>query len=328
MDQATFIIIAISFLVAVGIGGVGFVFVGGQNSAQKRVARVAGPGRAKNARVESEADSSEKRRKQMQETLKGLEEQQKEHKKKLSLAMRLERAGLKIDTRSFHMLSAIVGLIMAGLLLLTGFSSLVGLLGGFAVAFGVPRWILKFLINRRQKAFAEEFANSIDVIVRGVKAGLPINDCLKIIANEAPDPVGQEFRDLVEGQRVGVSMEQGLMRMYERMPLAEVNFFMIVLNIQQKTGGNLSEALGNLSRVLRDRKKMRGKIKAMSQEAKASAAIIGSLPPGVMGLITLTSPGYMDLLFSTTLGNILIIGGACWMLCGVLVMRKMIDFKF
>jgi tight adherence protein B len=123
-------------------------------------------------------------------------------------------------------------------------------------------------------------------------------------------------------------MEQGLMRMYERMPLAEVNFFMIVLNIQQKTGGNLSEALGNLSRVLRDRKKMRGKIKAMSQEAKASAAIIGSLPPGVMGLITLTSPGYMDLLFSTTLGNILIIGGACWMLCGVLVMRKMIDFKF
>ncbi|WP_339614077.1 type II secretion system F family protein [uncultured Parvibaculum sp.] len=328
MDQATFIIIAISFLVAVGIGGVGFVFVGGQNSAQKRVARVAGPGRAKNARVESEADSSEKRRKQMQETLKGLEEQQKEHNKKLSLAMRLERAGLKIDTRSFHMLSAIVGLIMAGLLLLTGFSSIVGMLGGFAVAFGVPRWILKFLINRRQKAFAEEFANSIDVIVRGVKAGLPINDCLKIIANEAPDPVGQEFRDLVEGQRVGVSMEQGLMRMYERMPLAEVNFFMIVLNIQQKTGGNLSEALGNLSRVLRDRKKMRGKIKAMSQEAKASAAIIGSLPPGVMGLITLTSPGYMDLLFSTTLGNILIIGGACWMLCGVLVMRKMIDFKF
>ncbi|NIJ40776.1 tight adherence protein B [Parvibaculum indicum] len=328
MDQATFIIIAISFLVAVGIGGVGLVFVGGQNSTQKRVARVAGPGRAKNVRGDSEVDSGEKRRKQMQETLKGLEEQQKKHNKKLSLAMRLERAGLKIDTRSFHMLSAIVGLIVAAILLLTGFSTLVAMLGGFASAFGVPRWILKFLINRRQKDFGEEFANSIDVIVRGVKAGLPINDCLKIIANEAPDPVGQEFRDLVEGQRVGVSMEQGLLRMYERMPLAEVNFFMIVLNIQQKTGGNLSEALGNLSRVLRDRKKMRGKIKAMSQEAKASAAIIGSLPPGVMGLITLTSPGYMDLLFSTTLGNVLIIGGACWMLCGVLVMKKMIDFKF
>ena len=328
MDQATFLIIAISLLVALGIGGVGFVFVGGQNSAQKRVARVAGPGRARASRGESEIDNSEKRRKQMQETLKGLEEQQKAHNKKLSLAVRLERAGLHIDARSFHMMSAIVGLVAAGLLLLTGFSFFVGLLGGFAAAFGLPRWVLKFLINRRQKLFGEEFANSIDVIVRGVKAGLPINDCLKIIANEAPDPVGQEFRDLVEGQRIGVSMEQGLMRMYERMPLAEVNFFMIVLNIQQKTGGNLSEALGNLSRVLRDRKKMRGKIKAMSQEAKASAAIIGSLPPGVMALITLTSPGYMDLLFTTTLGNILIAGSACWMLCGVLVMRKMIDFKF
>lgn len=328
MDQATLIVIAISLLAALGIGGIGFVFVGGQNSAQKRVARVAGPGRVKTVRGDSEADSGEKRRKQMQETLKSLEEQQKAQNKRLTLSMRLERAGLHIDPRSFHMLSAIVGLVAAAMLLLTGFSLLVAMLGGFAAAFGLPRWVLKFLINRRQKAFGEEFANSIDVIVRGVKAGLPINDCLKIIANEAPDPVGTEFRDLVEGQRVGVTLDQGLARMYERVPLAEVNFFMIVLNIQQKTGGNLSEALTNLSRVLRDRKKMRGKIKAMSQEAKASAAIIGSLPPGVMGLIYLTSPGYMDLLFTTTVGNMMLVGSAMWMTTGVLVMRKMIDFKF
>ena len=164
--------------------------------------------------------------------------------------------------------------------------------------------------------------------MRGVKSGLPVNDCLKIIAVEAPEPVRTEFQGLVEGQRVGVTLEQGLLKIYERMPLPEVNFFQIVLSIQQKTGGNLSEALGNLSRVLRERKKMRNKIQAMSQEAKASAAIIGSLPPGVMILIYLTSPDYMNLLFTTTVGNMIIVGSLMWMTIGILVMKKMIDFKF
>ena len=133
---------------------------------------------------------------------------------------------------------------------------------------------------------------------------------------------------LVEAQRVGVTLEQGLEKIYERMPLPEVNFFMIVLAIQQKTGGNLSEALGNLSKVLRERKKMRGKIQAMSQEAKASAGIIGSLPPAVMLLIYFSSPGYMTVLFTTTAGNIIIVGSLMWMTIGVLIMKKMIDFKF
>ncbi|MBL4864335.1 MAG: type II secretion system F family protein, partial [Rhodobiaceae bacterium] len=119
-----------------------------------------------------------------------------------------------------------------------------------------------------------------------------------------------------------------LQRVYERMPLPEVSFFMIVLAIQQKTGGNLSEALGNLAKVLRERKKMRAKIQAMSQEAKASAGIIGSLPPGVMLLIYLTTPEYMNLLFVTTTGNMIIAGGVMWMGLGILVMKKMINFNF
>lgn len=330
MDQATVTIFGIALLAALCIGAVGFVFVGGQSQSQKRVARVT---RAGNARLQTgtggaEVDNSEKRRKQMQETLKGLEEKQKEQKKRISLATRIERAGLETTTRSFYIFSAISGLVMAFVLMITGFSLGVALLGGFAAGFGLPRWVLSYLIKRRQKAFTEEFANSIDIIVRGVKSGLPVNDCLKIIAAEAPEPVRTEFQGLVEGQRVGVTLEQGLAKIYERMPLPEVNFFQIVLSIQQKTGGNLSEALGNLSKVLRERKKMRGKIQAMSQEAKASAAIIGSLPPGVMILIYLTSPDYMNLLFTTTAGNIIIVGSLMWMTIGILVMKKMIDFKF
>ena len=166
------------------------------------------------------------------------------------------------------------------------------------------------------------------MIVRGVKSGLPVNDCLRLISTEAAEPVRSEFQGIVEGQKVGVTLEQSLARIYERMPLAEVNFFQIVLSIQQKTGGNLSEALSNLSKVLRERKKMRGKIQAMSQEAKASAGIIGSLPPGVMALIYITTPDYMSVLFSTTIGNMIIVGGLMWMGIGVFMMKKMIDFKF
>jgi len=328
MDQTTLMIFGIALLAALCIAAVGFVFVGGKTESQKRVARVTRGGNARLPVVEGEVDNSEKRRKQMQETLKGLEEKQKEQKRRISLATRIERAGLDISMRTFLIFSVVAGVVVMGVMIVGGLSLPVATLGGFAAAFGLPRWTLSYLIKRRQKAFVEEFANAIDVIVRGVKSGLPVNDCLRLISTEAAEPVRTEFQGIVEGQKVGVTLEQGLARIYERMPLAEVNFFQIVLAIQQKTGGNLSEALGNLSKVLRERKKMRGKIQAMSQEAKASAAIIGSLPPGVMGLIYLTSPDYMTVLFSTTAGNMIIVGGLMWMSIGVLVMRKMIDFKF
>lgn len=327
--QSTLIIFAIAGLAALCIGAIGFVLVGGESKSQQRVARVT---RAGNARLtpsaESDVDNSEKRRKQMQETLKTLEDKQKELKKRIPLKTRIERAGLDIEPRIFYIASAVCGLVVMLGIKLAGLALFIALLGGFAAAFGLPRWVLSYLMKKRQKAFAEEFANAIDVIVRGVKSGLPVNDCLRIIATESPEPVRTEFQGIVEGQRVGVTLEQGLEKIYERMPLPEVNFFQIVLSIQQKTGGNLSEALGNLSKVLRDRKKMRAKIQAMSQEAKASAAIIGSLPPGVMLLIYFTSPDYMTVLFTTTPGNMIIVSGLVWMGIGILVMKKMIDFKF
>jgi tight adherence protein B len=193
---------------------------------------------------------------------------------------------------------------------------------------GLPRWLLKFLRKRRQNKFLAEFANSLDVVVRGVKAGLPVNDCFQMIATEASEPVRGEFRLLVEAQRVGVPLDDGLERMFERMPLPEVNFLAIVMAIQKDSGGNLAEALGNLSKVLRERKKMHGKIRAMSQEAKSSAAIIGSLPILVMGVVYITTPDYITTLWTDPFGQVMLGFSALWMMTGVLVMRKMINFDF
>src|SRR6185503_18364148 len=161
-----------------------------------------------------------------------------------------------------------------------------------------------------------------------VKAGLPLMDCLKVISVEAPEPAKSEFRAIVETQAIGMPLGEACTKLFERMPVPEANFFGIVISVQQKAGGNLSEALGNLSRVLRDRKKMKAKIQAMSMEAKASASIIGALPICVGGLVYLTSPDYIELLWTADLGRVMIAGSACWMATGIFVMKKMINFGF
>ena len=151
---------------------------------------------------------------------------------------------------------------------------------------------------------------------------------MKMITVEAPEPLKSEFRAIIETQAIGIPLGEACGKLYERMQVPEANFFGIVIAIQQKAGGNLAEALGNLSRVLRDRKKMKGKIQAMSQEAKASASIIGALPVAVMTLVWVTSPQYINLLFTEPLGNVMLVGSVMWMSMGILVMKKMINFDF
>jgi tight adherence protein B len=209
-----------------------------------------------------------------------------------------------------------------------GAGLLVSAVLGFAGAFGVPRWLLSYLKKRREAKFLDHFPDAVDVIVRGIKAGLPLLDCLKMIVSEAPEPIKSEFRLILETQAIGMPLGEACGKLYERTPLPEANFFGIVVAIQQKSGGNLSEALGNLSKVLRDRKKMKAKIQSMSQEAKASASIIGALPIAVMTLVYLTSPNYISLLFTNPVGHIMLAGSAIWMTTGVFVMKKMINFDF
>jgi tight adherence protein B len=196
-----------------------------------------------------------------------------------------------------------------------------------AGALGLPRWFVSFRRTRRVKAFLNEFPNALDIIVRAVKSGLPLNDAVRLIANESPEPVKMEFRRIVDSQQMGISIPDATLRMPETMPCTEASFFGIVIQIQSQAGGNLSEALGNLSRVLRDRKKMKAKVQALSMEAKASAAIIGALPFIVAFLVYLSSPDYLMPLFNTSVGNLILGCAAVWMSIGILVMRKMMNFE-
>ena len=332
MDQATLMMIGLALTVALAVGGVAFAFLGtGSDKTNKRVASVARGGAGRGAAIkgaDTAGESNAKRRKQVQETLKEIERKNEQVKERPTLGALLAQADWNIDERMFYILTVGIGVVTMVAFFIMGYQWYVDVGVGFAVGLGLPRWLLKFTINRRKKAFTKEFANAIDVIVRGVKAGLPLNECLKIIAHETPEPVAPEFRQIVEGLKVGVTLEDGLKRMYSRMPVPEVNFFQIVLTIQQKTGGNLSEALGNLSGVLRDRKRLQGKIQALSSEAKASAGIIGSLPVVVMGLVYATTPEYISLLFTDRFGNFLLLCCAGWMSCGIFVMKKMISFKY
>lgn len=328
MDQQ---ILIVAVLGLVAFGALAFVFLQPtqRDKANKRVSALNTAKAAKRAGGGNTEAQSKERRKKLAESLAALDDKTKNLKKKrrLTMTQMLDQAGLPVKPKHFYIASLItavffgvVGLISGQQLWITGLLFVVG-------GLGFPRWIVNFLRKRRQKKFVDEFSNAIDVIVRGVKSGLPVNECLKIIAREAPRPVCDEFHMLVEGIRVGLSMEQALERMYERMPLQEVNFFGIVLMIQQKTGGNLAEALSNLAGVLRSRKLMDGKIKALSAEAKASAMIIGALPFLVMGAVKLSSPDYLDPLFTTKMGNFILIGAGIWMGTGILVMQKMMKIK-
>jgi tight adherence protein B len=318
---------AVFFLAALAMGGVAWVFVypilSGERKAERRMAGVArSEPLARPTRV-----AQKSRREQVEGTLKELEQRQKKAKR-LPLAMRISQAGLHWSKRTF--MAAAVGLGLAAFLIamLLGAGLVAALAFGFAAGGGLPLWLLRFLKKRREARFLETLPDAVDVIVRGIKAGLPLLDSLKMIASEAPEPVRSEFRSIIETQTIGIPLGEACMKLYERMPVAEANFFGIVILVQQRSGGNLSEALGNLSRVLRDRKKMKAKIKAMSMEAKASASIIGALPIVVMTLVYLTSPGYIELLWTDHLGRMMLASCAVWMCLGVLVMKKMINFDF
>ncbi|GLQ19956.1 type II secretion system F family protein [Algimonas porphyrae] len=278
---------------------------------------------------QTKVDESGNRRKQIEESLKKLEDTQKSKKKAAkSINAKLLQADVSMSRSTFLTISLAIALVVAVLGLILGFPILLLAAASFVAGFGLPRMVLNMKIKRRQKKFVAHFADGMDIIVRGVRTGLPLGDCLKIIAHESPDPMGAEFRRVVEAEAVGVPIEICLEQMFERLPIAEVNFFATVLNIQKTTGGNLGESLANLSNVLRSRKILAEKIKALSAEAKMSAIIIGALPIVVMGLVSIMSPDYMTQLFTTDRGQQNLMIGAVMMGMGIFIMRKMIDFKY
>ena len=327
MDPQTIMAVCAAGLVVC----VGMLFMGDKTSSEsKRVREFTGKKTiGSNLREKLKVEDSGNRRKQIEETLGKIEERQKSKKKKAkSVESRLLQADWSMKPQTFIMGSIILAVVFGGLSLVLGLPIQACGALAFVMGFGFPRFILSGAINRRQKKFTSHFADAMDIIVRGVRTGLPLGDCLKIIAHESPDPLGAEFRRVVEGESLGIPIEVCLDQMYERMPISEVNFFSTVLNIQKTTGGNLGEALANLSNVLRGRKILREKIKSLSAEAKVSAMIIGSLPIIVMILVTIASPDYMNDLYKTSTGQRNMMIGAGMMVVGTLMMRKMINFKF
>lgn len=337
MNQQVMMLVAAASAFS-AIVAIGFVATGsGSGSGGKRVKAIAAghsPSRG--------PDLNTAKRKQMAEAIQKLREREEAVRKNRqvskSIPDRLEQAGLAIPIPTFWIGSLVLGVVAGAGAYVAGVGAslgggavpgvrlLVPALIAFVAAFGIPRWALGMAIGMRQKKFVGQFADAIDVIVRGVKSGLPLNECLKVIARESSQPLAGEFDRVVDSLQMGVSLETTMSRLYQRMPLQEVNFFAIVLNIQAKAGGNLSEALGNLSAVLRARKLLKEKVKALSSEAKASAWIIGSLPVIVMVLVYFTTPAYIMTLFTDKTGHLILLGASGLMATGIYIMRQMINF--
>lgn len=341
--SSTFVILLVSVLAFVSIAGIGFAFTAGANDTGKKRAREIGAGRGPQmSRAASKAnDDTVKRRAKTEEMLENLRKQDQERRKKSAaqdIGSMLTQAGLELPVATFWVFSAVTGVVCAAAVWMSGADGLV--ISGisfksrpvlcaaafFAGSLGLPKFVLNTMIKGRHRKMTNQFADGLDVIVRGVKTGLALNECFRIIARESPEPLRKEFLTFSDNLQMGSGLDRALAQLYKRMPLQEVNFFAIVLTIQAKAGGNLSEALGNLSTVIRSRKMMREKVSALSSEAKASSMIIGSLPFVVGTMVFMTTPDYIMELFLTETGHVILVMAAMMMGAGIMVMRNMINF--
>ncbi len=318
----------IAILAVVCVGAAGFALVPsmlGGGRADKRIKALQGDIQA-NRREATATRSRETRRKEIQQTLRAQTDTLQKRKKRVPLQDQLYQAGMKLKRGAFIRNSIIVGILLfAGTWALQVdlvYCAVFGLAGGYLL----PRMYLGHRRKKYQNAFLDELPNAVEAIVRGVKSGLPLNDSMRLVAKEAKEPIKSDFQRVLDQQSLGKSMMEAVSTLFDRVPLPEVNFFVVVNTVKQQAGGNLSEALGNLAKVLRNRKKMKQKIKAMSSEAKASAGIIGSLPFIVALLVTLTTPSYMLPLFTTDIGLIMLGIAAILMSMGVFIMVKMVQF--
>lgn len=333
-----YLIAGLAFL---AIAGLGLALAGGDDEAARKRAKAIGAGRTGPGKVAKGVDENARRRAKTQEMLDNLRRQDKARRRAnpfRDIGSKLTQAGLEIPVPLFWLISVICGVICTGLVYITGadgltlggipFKSQPVLMGAafFAGTLGIPQFILGMLIKGRHAKMVNQFADGLDIIVRGVKSGLPLNECIRVIARESPEPLRSEFATFADNLSMGSGLDRGLSALYKRMPLQEVNFFAIVLMIQAKAGGNLSEALGNLSSVIRSRKMMREKVKALSSEAKASAMIIGALPFAVGVMVFMTTPDYIMELFRTETGHVILAMAAGLMMTGITVMRNMINF--
>ncbi|HTN64484.1 MAG TPA: type II secretion system F family protein [Devosia sp.] len=319
----------LALLAMVTVGAAGFALVPsmlGSGRADKRRKAFQGDMRA-NRREMDAAKTRDSRRRSVQQALKS-QTDALNRKQRIPLPALLFQAGMTLTPAKFIRNSVIFGGLLFVILFIVQvpiyFAAIFAVAGGYLL----PRMWINRKRKKYQSLFLDELPNAVEAIVRGVKTGLPLNDSIRVVAKDAKEPVRSEFARILDQQAFGMSMTEAVTVLLDRVPLPEVNFFVVVITVQQQAGGNLSEALGNLARVLRDRKKMKQKIKAMSSEAKASAGIIGSLPFVVGGLVSATSPLYLQPFWTTQIGMIWAGVGAFMLCLGIFVMKKMVQFDF
>ncbi len=292
---------------------------------RRRIKAIANPDSVQSGRKGDKAGTSQRRA--VQAKLKELEAAGKKSKR-FELRQKIMQAGLDIPVGRFYVVNAVVGIGAAVLFIIFQLGPwFIAPLVGIPAGFFLPTMFLGILAKRRQDKFTTQFADAVDVIVRGIQSGLPVGECMRVIARESPEPTGTEFRLFTEAQKLGLTLEEALERAIERMPTAELKFFAIVLNINAQTGGNLAETLGNLSNVLRGRKTMADTIRIKSSEAKSTAMIIGSLPFCIGGMLMVMSPEYIMLLFTETVGHYFLYAAGALMGTGSLVMKAMCNLK-
>lgn len=326
-DGPLFLAIGLTVLISVFIGLGLLIAMRGRARARfkKRLAAISMAGVAVGGAKGGK--KGQQRRLLIQGKLDEMEQDRKKGGERVTLARRLEMAGLSASVKQFYIISVVVGVVIAVIVFALRIGPIPALLGGVGIGFGGPRMVLSYLTAKRRNKFILNFADAVDIIVRGIRSGLPLGECLGIIGRESPEPLSEEFRNITEGIRLGLSMNESLERAAHRIGVPEFKFFAIVLAIQQETGGNLAETLANLSSILRARKAMKDKVKAMSSEARTTAMIIGSLPFGMGLILFLTSPEYIAVLFAHSTGHVMMVGGIVSMLIGTSIMAKMINFK-
>lgn len=243
------------------------------------------------------------------------------------IRLRLSKTGKNWTLGAYLIASVSIAVVIAAVFLIKGWPALLGIFLGLAVGLAIPHFVVGMTIKKRLNAFNQRFPDAIELMVRGLRSGLPISETIGIVGSEVPGPTGQEFRNVSDKVKIGRTFDEALQETADRLGTPEFQFFCITLNIQRETGGNLAETLANLSEVLRKRSQMKLKIKAMSAESKASAYIVGSLPFFVFGMIWSISPGYIGKFFVDE--RLMMAGGgaAVWMTIGAFIMAKMVSFE-
>lgn len=244
-----------------------------------------------------------------------------------ALELRLRRTGKTWTLAQYMYVSLGIGLLVAALVFLQSGALPLALGIGAVFGFGIPHFLVARAIKKRSQQFTTKFPDAIELLVRGLRSGLPVTETLAVVASEVPGAVGQEFKTVVERIKIGTPMEDALQETADRLNTPEFSFFCITLAIQRETGGNLAETLSNLSEVLRKRAQMKLKIKAMSSESKASAYIVGALPFIVFAMMYWISPEYIAGFFTEDRLIVAGLGGLIWMGIGAFIMAKMVSFE-